>query len=169
MSSRFGLLRSVFSGFWSILDTSRRVIFNIIFLIILVVIIAAIIKGGLKIEDKTALVLNLKGQLVEQRAGGTRDRLLSEVQGGTVAETQLRDVLAVLDAASKDARIARVVLVLDEFGGGGLASLHEVASAIERFKASGKQVVAWGSNYDQRSYYLAAHANDRRRCAQHPR
>ncbi len=160
MSSRFGLLRSVFSGFWSILDTSRRVIFNIIFLIILVVIIAAIIKGGLKIEDKTALVLNLKGQLVEQRAGGTRDRLLSEVQGGTVAETQLRDVLAVLDAASKDARIARVVLVLDEFGGGGLASLHEVASAIERFKASGKQVVAWGSNYDQRSYYLAAHANE---------
>ena len=50
--------------------------------------------------------------------------------------------------------------VLDEFGGGGLASLHEVASAIERFKASGKQVVAWGSNYDQRSYYLAAHANE---------
>lgn len=160
MSSRFGLLRSVFSGFWSILDTSRRVIFNILFLIILIVIIAAIIKGGLRIEDKTALVLNLKGQLVEQRAGGTRDRLLSEVQGGTVAETQLRDVLAVLDAASKDARIARVVLILDEFGGGGLASLHEVASAIERFKASGKQVVAWGNNYDQRSYYLAAHANE---------
>ena len=135
-------------------------LFNLIFLFILVVIIVAIFKASPKIEEKTALVLNLKGPLVEQRAASSPDRLLSEVQGGTTAQTQLRDVLAVLDAAAKDARIERVVLNLDEFGGGGLASLREVASALERFKASGKQVVAWGGSFDQRSYYLAAHANE---------
>ena len=160
MSSKFGLLGRAFSGFWSVLDTSRRVIFNLIFLFIVVVIIVAMLRGGLRLEDKTALVLDLKGPLVEQYAGGARDRVLGELQGGTVAETQLRDVLAVLDAAARDTRIERVVLILDEFRGGGLASLHEVASALERFKASGKQVVAWGTGYDQRSYYLAAHANE---------
>ena len=160
MSPKLDFIRRAFVGFWSFLDASRRVLFNLIFLFILVVIIVAIFKASPKIEDKTALVLNLKGPLVEQRAASTPDRLLSEVQGGTAAQTQLRDVLAVLDAAAKDARIERVVLILDEFGGGGLASLREVASALERFKASGKQVVAWGGGFDQRSYYLAAHANE---------
>ena len=160
MSPKLDFIRRAFVGFWSFLDASRRVLFNLIFLFILVVIIVAIFKASPKIEDKTALVLNLKGPLVEQRAASSPDRLLSEVQGGTAAQTQLRDVLAVLDAAAKDARIERVVLILDEFGGGGLASLREVASALERFKASGKQVVAWGGGFDQRSYYLAAHANE---------
>ena len=160
MSPKLDFIRRAFLGFWSFLDASRRVLFNLIFLFILVVIIVAIFKASPKIEEKTALVLNLKGPLVEQRAASSPDRLLSEVQGGTTAQTQLRDVLAVLDAAAKDARIVRVVLNLDEFGGGGLASLREVASALERFKASGKQVVAWGGGFDQRSYYLAAHANE---------
>ena len=160
MSPKLDFIRRAFVGFWSFLDASRRVVFNLIFLFILIVIIVALLKGTPKIEDKTALVLNLKGLLVEQRAAGTPDRLLSEVQGGTAAQTQLRDVLAVLDTAAKDARIERVVLILDEFGGGGLASLREVAGALERFKASGKQVVAWGGSFDQRSYYLAAHANE---------
>lgn len=160
MSPKFGFLRRAFRGFWWFLDASRRVIFNLIFLIILIVIIVAIIKGSAKIEDKTALVLNLKGTLVEQRAGTSSDRVLSEVQGNTASQTQLRDVLAVLEAAAKDTKIDRVVLILDEFGGGGLASLREVAAGLERFKASGKQVVAWGGSYDQRAYYLAAHANE---------
>jgi protease-4 len=160
MLSKPGLTRRAFSAFWSALDTSRRVVFNFIFLFLVLIIIAAMFKGGLKIEDNTALVLDLKGPLVEQHAGGSRERVLSEVQGGAVRQTQLRDVLAVLDAAAKDTNIARVVLILDEFGGGGMASLHEVASALDRFKASGKKVVAWGGGYDQRSYYLAAHANE---------
>jgi protease IV len=160
MPAMFGLLRRAFSGFWSFVDAGRRMIFNLVFLLILALIIAALFKGGVRIEDKTALVLDLKGPLVEQRAGGSRERLVSEIQGGTATQTQLRDVLAVLDAAARDTNVARVVLMLDEFGGGGLASLHEVASALERFRASGKQVVAWGGSYDQRSYYLAAHANE---------
>jgi len=159
MSSEPGFLRRAFSGFWSFLDASRRVTFNLIFLFILIAIVVAIIKGSPKIEEKTALVLDLKGPMVEQRAAGSPDRLLSGLQGGT-SQTQLRDVLAVLEAAAKDAKIERVVLILDEFDGGGLASLREVAGALERFKASGKQVVAWGGNYDQRSYYLAAHASE---------
>ena len=160
MSSQPGLWRRAFDGFWSFLDASRRIVVNLIFLVILAAIIVAAFKGTAKIEDKTALVLDLKGKLVEQYPGGTRDRLLSEIQRGPNEQTQLRDVLAVLDAAAKDARITSAALLLDDFGGGGLASLREVAAAIVRFKASGKPVIAWGSQYDQRSYYLAAHATE---------
>jgi protease-4 len=35
-----------------------------------------------------------------------------------------------------------------------------VAAALERFKASGKQVLAWATAFDQRQYYLAAHASE---------
>ena len=159
MSSKFDFLHRAFAGFWWWLDASRRVIVNLIFLFILAFIIAAFFKTGPRIDSKTALILDLTGKLVEQRSGGARDRLLSEVKGAS-DQTQLRDVLAVLDAAAKDARIERVALMLDEFGGGGPASLREVAGALERFKASGKQVVAWSGNYNQRSYFLAAHANE---------
>jgi protease-4 len=64
-----------------------------------------------------------------------------------------------LELAAKDKHIDKVLLKLDDFQGGGLVSLREAASAIEKFKASGKQVVAWSTFYDQRQFYLAAHAN----------
>jgi protease-4 len=73
---------------------------------------------------------------------------------------QLRDVLKVLNAAAKDPDISGAVLLTDEMQGGGPAMLREVASAVDRFKASGKPVVAWGSNFDQRQYLVAAHANE---------
>jgi len=151
-----------FSGFWSWLDFSRRAIFNLIFLFIVIALIAAIFSGDkLKLQDKTALVLNLSGPVVEQQSGGLRDRLTAQAAGNDVgAQTQLRDVLMVLDAAAKDKKIDRVVLILDDFSNTGLANLREVAAALERFKASGKQVVAWGSNFDQKQYYLAAHASE---------
>jgi protease IV len=154
----FGLL----SGFWSFLDASRRAVFNLIFLFIIIVILIAIFSSDkLKLQEKTALVLNISGPVVEQQSGGLRDRLTAQAAGNDAgAQTQLRDVLMVLDAAAKDKKIDRVLLILDDFSNTGLANLREVAAALERFKASGKQVVAWGSNFDQKQYYLAAHASE---------
>ncbi len=110
--------------------------------------------------DRTALVLDLKGPLREQAAGGLRDSVLAQLGGESPDQVRLRDVLAALDHAQRDPKITRVLLKLDDFGGAGLSSLREVAQALERVKASGKPVVAWGHNWDQRAYYLAAHASD---------
>jgi protease-4 len=52
------------------------------------------------------------------------------------------------------------VLVLDEMQGGGQAMLREIGAAVDRFKASGKKVVAWGSSYNQRQYQIAIHADE---------
>jgi len=156
-----GSVRRFFVGLWAFIDASRRVVLNLLFIAVVVVLVFALVSGGpRRLQDNTALVLELKGPLVEQRAGSLRDDAERQIFGGGAPSTQLRDVLTVLDAAAKDEKIARVVLLLDEFSASGVASLRELGAAIERVKARGKQVVAWGSSYDQAQYYVAAHASE---------
>ncbi len=146
---------------WWLVDASRRTLLNLIFLALIGLVIWALLKPGKPdLQPKTALVLNLAGPLTEQKSGSARDSALKQVRGEEVAQTRLRDVLAVLDAAAKDPKVPHLLLTLDDFAGAGLPTLREVAAAIERFKASGKPVYAWGANYDQRSYFLAAHATE---------
>ena len=111
------------------------------------------------LDDHTVLVLDLKGVLVEESPGGFKDQVLGEIQGTATDSVRLRDLVMTLELAAKDKHIDRVLLKLDDFQGGGLVSLREAASALDKFKASGKQVIAWSSMYDQRQYYLAAQAH----------
>ncbi len=146
---------------WNAVDSSRRFVMNFIFLLIVIFIVSSMFSSNkIKVEEKTALVINFKGDLVEQHPGSASDAFLAELQGDSKKSTQLRDVLTVLEAASKDPKITSAVLMLDNMQGAGLPMLREVAAAIDRFKASGKKVIAWGTNYDQRQYFLAAHANE---------
>ncbi|MFN3552842.1 MAG: S49 family peptidase, partial [Novosphingobium meiothermophilum] len=39
-------------------------------------------------------------------------------------------------------------------------TLREISVAVQRFKASGKPVVAWGSRFDQRQYHVASAASE---------
>ena len=154
-------LRRGFGAVWRALDATRSVILNLLFLLFLILILIAMFSGGAKpIGAKTALVLDLKGDLVEQHSGSVRDALMSNLSGDQEKSVQLRDVLTVLDAAAKDKNIGSVVLMLDDLNGAGLATLHEVGSALDRVRAAGKPIVAWGGSYDQKRYLLAAHASE---------
>jgi protease-4 len=150
-------------GAWRLLDATRRTMLNLMLLLLLGAVLWALLKpSSPSLQDKTALVLDIRGAVVEQRAGlNLRAQVLGMAQGEDNEQTQLRDVLAVLETAAKDKQISHAVLMLDKFSGGGyssMATLRELAAAIERFKASGKPVYAWGSEYDQRQYFVAAHA-----------
>ncbi|UGQ44731.1 signal peptide peptidase SppA [Massilia endophytica] len=160
--SVFSRIRGGIGWLWRAVDVSRRFVFNLIFLILLVALLYALFFGGAKpLGNKTMLVLNLEGKLVEQGSIDPRAALMSNLSGGELRKfVQLRDVLRVLDAAAKDPQIAGAVLVLDEMEGGGQAMLREVGAAVDRFRASGKKVVAWGSSYNQRQYQIAAHADE---------
>ncbi|QJE01385.1 signal peptide peptidase SppA [Massilia forsythiae] len=154
-------LRRGIGAFWRGLDATRRFLLNLLFLLFLIVLLWAIFGGGLKpLAPKTALVLDLKGELVEERAGSVRDSLVAGLSGNARHLVQLRDVLTALDSAAKDASINSVVLLLDELDGGGLASLREIGAAVERVKAAGKPVVAWGGSFDQKRYLVASHASE---------
>ncbi len=160
--SPLSYIRRGFGFFWRALDTGRRTVLNLIFLALVLILLYAIFGGGAKpLQPKTTLVLELKGELVEQSSVNATDALLANARGSEVHKMmQLRDVLAVLDKAAKDPDVNGAVLLTDELQGAGQATLREVAGAIDRFKASGKPVIAWGSSYDQRQYLLAAHASE---------
>ncbi|MFY7867536.1 signal peptide peptidase SppA [Roseateles sp.] len=151
----------VLSKFWAFLDGSRRFVLNLLMLAILVALVSALVsRGPAPLKDKTILVLDLHGGLVEQFSGSARDQAMAQLRGQAQKQTRLRDVLATLDAAAKDPKISAVLLDLDEFGGAGMAGLHEVSAALARFKTSGKKIVVYGDNFDQRSYFLAAQASE---------
>ena len=154
-------LRRAFGVFWRGLDATRRFVLNMLFLLIVIALLFAIFGGGAKpLGQKTALVLELRGDLVEEHSSGLRDSLLANVGGEVRRAVELRDLLVVLDAAAKDKNIGSVYLLLDELDGGGMAMLHEVGAAIDRVKAAGKPVIAWGGMFDQKRYLLASHASE---------
>jgi protease-4 len=160
-ASNPGPFRRFLRGTWHVVDVSRRVILNLIFLLILAFVVVGLIKSGPPLlADKTALVLNLDGAIGEQKTGNLRSSALDQVRGDGVQKIQLRDIVAVLDTAAVDPKISSLVIILDEMQPTGFSTLREIASAVDRFHASGKKVVAWGSNYDQRQYYVAAHADE---------
>ncbi len=148
-------------GAWRLLDATRRTLLNLLLLALLGLLAWWLVKPGApSLQDKTALVLNIGGTLVEQReSSSVRDQVLGQARGDDSGQTRLRDVLAALDTAAKDDKISHALLMLDGLQGGGLPMLREVALAIDRFKAAGKPVYAWGSEFDQRQYFLAAHAS----------
>ena len=157
----FQFIRSGFCFLWRMLDGGRRILFNLIFLGLIIAVAVAIFGGSVpKMEEKTALILDLHGNLVEQQSVSVRETVMAQAQGDKRESTQLRDILAVLDAAATDPKISSVVLLLDDMQSAGLPMLREVAAGLDRFKASGKPVVAWGSGFNQRQYYLAAHASE---------
>jgi protease-4 len=162
MPERPGFFRRFLSGLWWLLDFTRRLVVNVLFLAIVVVLLIAWFSSDTppRLQPDTALVLNLQGDIVEEYTIGPREAALAEALGEQRFETRLRDVLAALEHAARDPQITRAVLVLDEMGGAGQATLREIAAALEKFKGAGKPVIAWGEGFSQAQYYLAAQANE---------
>lgn len=113
------------------------------------------------LDNRTVLVIQPRGPLVEQPHTDPRQLLRARWSGQAPEQPlPLPLLLQVLEHAAADARVSSVLLQLDGLSGGGLATQREVAAALLRFRASGKKVVAWAESYDQRAWYLAAHADE---------
>ena len=162
MKSLFSKLGWLFSKAWWLLDGTRRALMNLLVLLLIVIVVTALMTRGPKaLAAKTTLVLKLDGNLVEQFSGSPREQLLAQAQGGsTPKQTRLRDVLAALEQAARDDKIGALLLDVENLSGAGLAGLHEVSAALQRFKKSGKPVLAYADSYSQRGYYLAAQADE---------
>lgn len=148
------------SFIWRALDALRKVLHLIVLLILFFAVLLAMSSSIPIVPHRAALVLDLKGRIVEQLTGDPFDRALGRATGQVEGETRLRDVVDVLDAAAEDARIKMLVLDLGEMSGGGLSKMQEIGAALTRFRKSGKKVVAMGVGYEQPQYYLAAHADE---------
>lgn len=149
-------------GFWRGVTALRMGVFNVIFLIVLVAIISSMLSGDDEVEIKegTTLIINPKGVIVEQKAGSPIDEIVGEVTGEADPQVQLRDLVAVLEAAADDDRIKQVLISVDGFSGMGAGMMLEVSDAFAEFKQSEKRVIAYGASMETAQYFLASLADE---------
>ncbi|MDB6163404.1 MAG: sppA [Xanthomonadaceae bacterium] len=159
-----GPIARFFILLWDAVNFTRRLVFNILFVVVLLFVLLAVMAGGgggRPLLARTTLVIAPEGKLVEQFTSDPASRALARLLGDNGAgEVQLRDLLRALDAARTDKNIERVLLRTDGMQFSGYAAIREVAAAVARLRASGKQVVAFGENFDQGQYLLAAQAGE---------
>ncbi|MCU0305219.1 MAG: signal peptide peptidase SppA [Thermoanaerobaculales bacterium] len=149
------------AAMWQGIDATRRFVVNLLFIAILVALLVLAFRGDEpEIADTTALVVAPQGQLVEQLAARTVERMIDEARGTAAPETLVKDVVDAIRAARDDDRVKVLVLDLGAFDGARLTKLQDVRDAVRDFKTSGKQVVATADAYAQDAYYLAAFADE---------
>ncbi|MFC4699667.1 signal peptide peptidase SppA [Glaciecola siphonariae] len=165
MTEKRSWTKAIFVGIWNAITFSRRLVLNVIFVAIIIAIIVAASSGDsdqLVISDNSALMLNLKGNLViEKTYVDPAEEFIQQAFGEQPENPEIlvRDLVKAIENAAEDKRIGAIVLSLDGFGGGGLDKLKRVGDALAVFKASGKPVYAYGTSYNRNQYYLAAHAD----------
>jgi len=152
-------LRAILGGIWRGLDGLRKVLHLILLVVFFGAIIWAVSSSMPPFPHRAALVIRPEGKLVEQLSGDPVQRAIENAQGQQRQETLLWDLVDAIRAAATDNRIRVLVLDLDKMEGAGQPMLEELASAIGKFRASGKPVVAYGTTFDQQQYYLAAQAD----------
>lgn len=153
-------MRVFFGALWRGLDGLRKFLHLVLLLLIFGIIVGALRSTIPVLPDKAALVVRPEGEIVEQLTGDPFERALEKVQGTLRSETLLWDLTDAIDAARDDDRVQALVLDLDRFTGAGQPAMQELTGAIDRFRASGKKVVAQGSVFLQAPYYIAAHADE---------
>jgi protease-4 len=154
-----GVIVGLLVGLWNLMNFTRRLVVNLIVLFLLVVFIMAVRSSTTTVLPRSALVLDPKGRIVEQFTSAPAQRAFASAFGDKVREVQLRDILIAIDAAAADPRIERIVLVPDEIESAGLSTLREIGAALDRFRKTGKDVIAVANSMSQAQYYLAAHAD----------
>ena len=150
-----------FSAVWRGADGLRRILHLFLMLFLFLMFFGALSGEAPQLmPQRAALFLQPVGALVEQVAGNPYDRAVAELTQNATPQTLVSDIVEALENATDDDRIEIVHLELSAMGGAGLSKLQRVAVAMERFKESGKRIVASADYYSQQGYYLAAHADE---------
>jgi protease-4 len=154
------IVRAILWGLWRGLDVLRKFLHLITLLVVFGFVFGALRVSLPVVPAKAALLVAPEGQLVEQMSGDPLERALQEARGQSRPETLLWDVVDSIRAASKDKRIAVLAIDLEKFDGAGQPTLEEFAKAIREFRATGKKVISYGTEFTQDRYYIAAQSDE---------
>ncbi|MBO7111582.1 MAG: signal peptide peptidase SppA [Bacteroidaceae bacterium] len=103
------------------------------------------------------LKIDFKNPIAERNTGGSQFDIMSLVQGTPNTVTLLTYVQAI-DAAAEDKNIGMIYMTPENISA-GTAQMEEIRAALERFKKSGKPIVAYCENLGNGSYYMASVAD----------
>ena len=153
-------LRRIMSGIWRGITRVRLAMSNILFLVMIAFIYFIYIGGTPEpLPDKAALLLNMSGTVVDQRSAVNPLEALLAEPTPEQHEVLLRDVIEAIDYAAADPAINSLVMELNALMYVGISKTQEIVQSLEKFKATGKPVVAIGDYFTQDQYLLASHSD----------
>jgi protease IV len=139
-------------------------LFSVVSLTLFTAIIGAIIDSAtnnnqvVAVADKSILTIDLSQAIVNLDPGQTLQQTIAGESNNVI---ELKSVLDAIDYAAKDKRISAIYLdgSSGKAAGSGFATLKEVRNSLERFRATGKKIIAYDVDMDKRSYYLSSVAD----------
>src|SRR5579883_1321197 len=118
---------------------------------------------GPQVRDKSVLVFDLGTTITDAKRGSNASQALGDALSGNAGDEtiSLRSVLDAINEATRDPKIVGIYLygTEDRSGGAGFATLKEVREALQRFRDSGKKIIAYDIAWGEREYYLGSVAN----------
>lgn len=134
-------------------------IFSITWVVIFFGIIGAAMSGTkeVRISDNSVFELKLEGILVERHKNDVISSFASEINS-SVSEIALDDIMASIDKATDNDNIKGIYLHIGDFSA-SVASLQEIYNGLERFKKTGRFIVAYADSYGNGTYYLSSIAD----------
>ncbi|TAM11593.1 MAG: signal peptide peptidase SppA [Nevskiaceae bacterium] len=152
-------LGRAFGWVWKIVTGIYRVLIVVAILVSLGMLWFSLSGGPAPtVDDNVALVIKPFGTLVDETSSPAQ-RLVEQLSGETPTQTSLRTLREALRHAATDSRIKLAVLDVDEMGDAGVAQLQELSRSLAAFRASGKKLYAFGTQYDQYQYLPAVQAD----------
>ncbi len=117
---------------------------------------------GPEVQEKSILVFDLGTNITDTRPISSTGEALQEALSSDQPTTiTLRKVINTLDAAAKDQKIIGIYIKGSNTPGAiGLANLQEIRQALQRFRETGKTIIAYDMNWTEREYYLGSVADE---------
>lgn len=156
-----GVVGRSLSRIWRGVTLVRVSLSNLIFLLLLGLLFVTISRNAPEpVAENTALVLNPTGSVVEQLSYREPLDLMLGGQAADEQEVLLTDILEAIDRSRDDPAITALVMDLDGLAYVGISKTLEIGLALERFKTSGKTIIAVADYYSQDQYLLASYADE---------
>ena len=158
------VIKSIFSWLGAFLTKARVVMLNLVTALVLILITVAILGGIFSSDsDKAAkdpagrvLILNPKGTIVDQEVFASDFDFFSE----PVKQIQTRDLIALIQAASKDEDIPAVYIDFSQTSFAGPTTAINIAKELKALRDSGKRIIAFSDRLSTASYMMASQATE---------
>ena len=124
---------------------------------LMIIAIVAMLPLMVSAGKAKVLKIDFKNPIAERNVGGASFDIMSIVNGSPSSVTLLSYIRAI-DAAAEDKNISMIYMTPENISC-GTAQLEEIRAALERFKKSGKPIVAYCNSFGNGSYYLASVAD----------
>jgi protease-4 len=111
------------------------------------------------VKDKSVLVFDLSMNITDSEPNSSQllQKTFSGVEENNIT---LRKVVETLDKAGRDQKIVGIYIDGTNANSAvGYASLKEIRQALEKFRKTGKKIIAYSTDWSEKEYYLSSVAN----------